>query len=377
MVVPSTLASVFKHLFGVASILFVLLSPVQASAVQTKQLDIIDEFMHDELAYTFYGLASYYNTPTFYLVDDEGFRALPEGRHEVSEGQWLAVARRLDVLLVSSSSHAVFDVSFDDLGVAKNTQPESMDVSVVRKNSLGSVAPELNQIRYAHLWAPLAMLSRGIEYFLVALQVFLGSRGLVIICFAVLVKILFLPVSLMNMSFQRKVSEVQAALSPELARIKKNYDGEEAHNLQMAAFKKEGVSPFYSLKPLIGTFIQIPVMISVFNVLGEMPQLDGASFLWIDNLAFPDSVRQLYFSVPLLGNQLSLLPIVMTMVTVISTMGFRNSISTDEENRKQKRNLYLMAAVFFILFYPFPASMVLYWTLGNGLHMIQQKFLKI
>ena len=33
--------------------------------------------------------------------------------------------------------------------------------------------------------------------------------------------------------------------------------------------------------------------------------------------------------------------------------------------RKQVRNMLLLAAVFFVLFYTFPAGMVLYWTTNN------------
>ena len=53
------------------------------------------------------------------------------------------------------------------------------------------------------------------------------------------------------MRFQRRVSQVQAQLAPQLAEIKANYDGEEAHNRLMAAHKSLGVLPFYTLKPML------------------------------------------------------------------------------------------------------------------------------
>jgi membrane protein insertase Oxa1/YidC/SpoIIIJ len=39
--------------------------------------------------------------------------------------------------------------------------------------------------------------------------------------------------------------------------------------------------------------------------------------------------------------------------------------------RQQSVRLYLMSAAFFVLFYTFPAGMVLYWTSSNLFHLIK------
>jgi YidC/Oxa1 family membrane protein insertase len=194
---------------------------------------------------------------------------------------------------------------------------------------------------------------------------------------SIALKLLLIPIGVLTTRFQRRVSQVQSELEPMLSDIKSKYDGEEAHNHMMAAYKKLGVSPFYTLKPMLGMFIQLPIQIAVFNALGEMPQLSGQSFLWIKDLAYPDAIAQLSFSVPFLGSSVSLLPIIMTIVTLVSTSIFQNKHASAAEMTKQKRNLYLMAAAFFVLFYPFPAAMVLYWAMANILHIIQQQIVKI
>ena len=181
----------------------------------------------------------------------------------------------------------------------------------------------------------------------------------------------------MTVHFQRRVSKVQAQLAPRLADIKANYDGEDAHNRLMAAHKELGVSPFYTLKPMLGSLIQIPILIAVFNAFGEMPQLGGQSFLWIENLAYPDSIGHLPFAIPMFGANISLLPFIMTAVTLFSTIIFSNRHAPEAEVNRQKRNLYFMAGAFFVLFYPFPAAMVLYWTLANILQTIQQQVIRI
>ena len=335
---------------------------------------------HIEEKHTFHGLASYYNDSNYYIVSsDDFYKVRLDDVIKLQKNQWLAIVGRYNVLLiyvVGITGH------LNESGLIVDN-PETLNqldtiVRVVAKPYLSSVATELDQIRYAHLWWPLAQLAKIVEYSLISIQYnIVSSWGLTIVIFSILLKFILLPVSLMTIRFQRRMAQVQAQLAPKLLEIKKKYDGEEAHNRIMAAHNELGVSPFYTLKPILGLFVQIPLMISVFNALGEMPQLDGQTFLWIENLAYPDSVGNLSFSIPIFGNVISLLPFIMTAVTLYSTIIFQNRYATEVELKYQKRNLYLMGAAFFVLFYPFPASMVLYWASANILHVFLQKKFRV
>ncbi len=335
---------------------------------------------HVQEASVFYGLASYYNNINYFIVEKYGLRRLDENEDfEINRAQWLAGVGRFNVLLIKANG---LSMSLDNSKLIINNpqiliQPDTI-VSLVTKADLSSVAIELDQIRYNHLWSPLSWMAKVVELSLVTINTYIVSNwGLVIVTFSVILKIFLLPVGIMTISFQRKVSQVQAKLAPRLVEIKANYDGEEAHNHLMAAHKELGVTPFYTLKPMLGSFIQIPIMIAVFNALGEMPQLDGQLLLWIDNLAYPDVVGYLPFYIPMFGDAFSTLPFLMTAVTLFSTVIFQNRHALKVEVMRQKRNLYLMAIAFFVLFYPFPAVMVLYWTLTNLLQTIQQKIIRI
>jgi len=44
--------------------------------------------------------------------------------------------------------------------------------------------------------------------------------------------------------------------------------------------------------------------------------------------------------------------------------------------KQQQIKLYFMALAFFILFYTFPAGMVLYWTASNGMQLIKTLVVK-
>ena len=375
------------------SVLMVLFSPVLVNAKAILPVDTNDNKLVEALInssatlaeqveenYTFYGLASYYNNANYYIVSRDELQKINAGvAVELNENQWLAVVGRLNVLLIQATGlSAHLNESMLVIDNPSIMNQSGVVVKMIPKSELSSIASELDQIRYAHLWEPLAWLAKVVESSLVAIQAHVASNwGIAIVIFSVLLKLLLLPVGVMTVRLQRRVSQVQALLAPQLAEIKANYDGEEAHNRLMAAHKGLGVSPFYTLKPMLGSLIQIPILIAVFNALGEMPQLDGHPFLWIENLAYPDVIDHLPFAIPMLGNTISLLPFIMTAVTLYSTIIFQNRHAPEGEMKRQKRNLYLMAAAFFVLFYPFPAVMVLYWALANILQTVQQQIVKI
>ncbi|ARN76329.1 hypothetical protein BST96_06915 [Oceanicoccus sagamiensis] len=328
----------------------------------------------------FYGLASYYNNIDYYLTDAQHVEklpldqelSLPANHWFVAIGRFNALAVRGEgVVVTPSQSQPVMDLS-------TGVKSDSVLVKALPRQELEQLSPELGQLRYVHLWSVFSVLAKTAEAALVFIQKnMVDSWGLAILVFAVLMKILLLPVAILTVKAQRKVSHIQAQLAPKLAEIKANYDGEEAHNRLMEAHKSLNVTPFYALTPMMATLVQIPILIAVFNALGEMPQFVGEPFLWISDLAYPDSVGTLPLLIPMLGDSISLLPVLMTAVTVLATILFQDRLATEQEVKRQKRNLYLMGIAFFILFYPFPAAMVLYWTSVNILQIFQQRVIKI
>ena len=328
-------------------------------------------------SHPFYGLAAYYNGVTFYRVNASGAEVLPPGqRLSLGAGEWFVAVGRFRSLILDKPGT---DVSIgEQTFTVVNNPPLQLNARVVRNDELASVAPPLGQLRYAHLWWPIAQIARAVEWVLVEINSVTGlGWGMTIVVFTVLLKALLLPLGFITVRMQRRASLLQGQLAPVLAGIKEKYDGEEAHKRIMAAHKELGITPFFVLKPMLTMLVQIPVWIAVFNALGEMPQLEDARFLWIESLAYPDAIAVLPFVVPLFGDSVSVLPLLMTAVTVFSAMIFQDRLAPPDELKKQKRNLYLIALAFLVLFYPFPAAMVMYWTLSNALQIVQQQFIRI
>ncbi len=329
--------------------------------------------------YEFSGLASYYNNVSAYIVEESEITKIERDQQILLEtGQWFAAVGRFRVLLVRapglSITHKESSVAIKETALLDT---DDTYVNVHEKSELSAVAQELDQIRYVYLWKPLASLSKVMESQLVWIQGHLiNSWGLAVILFAALLRLLLTPIDLAMNRVQNRVREIESKLAPRLEEIKENYDGEQAHRLLMLVHEEAGVSPFYKLKPLLGSLVQIPILIAVFNALGEMPQMNGQSFLWIENLAYPDAIVRFRFSIPMLGDTLNLLPFLLAAVTVLSVSVLKMSNMTETQQKCHNRNIVLMAIAFFILFYPFPAVMVLYWAFANIFQTIQQRVIR-
>lgn len=377
----SILQKFSKLIVTISVILTVCCVPAIAeSAGSNEEVITSPDFDQIRESRIFYGLASYYNNVDYYLIDNGGIQKLEIGQ-EISmiAGQWFVGVGRFNALVIRDEGTSITLASPQPvLDRSTLVDNEQLLVKSVARQELELLAPELGQLRYAQLWSVFSVLAKTAEATMVFIQKnVVDSWGLTILVFAVLMKILLLPVAILTVNTQRKVSHIQAQLAPKLSQIKANYDGEEAHNRLMEAHKSLNVTPFYALKPMLATLIQIPILIAVFNALGEMPQFVGEPFLWATDLAYPDSIGTLPFFIPMLGDSVSLLPVLMTAVTVLATVLFQDRLATEQEVKRQKRNLYLMGAAFFILFYPFPAAMVLYWTAVNILQVFQQRVIKI
>ena len=325
----------------------------------TRPLELPASIVRDP--YEFAGLATYYNQVFFYSVKDGVVSQLLSTQHfERSDDTWLVAAGRFNAMAVRHVKSSVV-IEEDDGAIVVSEGAQAGEPIIYDKAALGGISADLYNIKYHNLWRPFASMARLAETAVHTLHSWFQNWFLTLVAFSLLVKILLYPLNYFTRIAQNKVDSVKAAITPKINEIKQHYDGEEAHNKIMAAYKEIGVSPFYTLKPVLITLIQIPVLIATFNALGEYTPFRGAHLLWISDLAYPDSVGKLPINLPLVGGELSLLPLIMAAVTLV--LGYISN------NHKMSVGSVLLAVAFLILFYPFPAVLVLYWTLVNVWHL--------
>jgi len=243
----------------------------------------------------------------------------------------------------------------------------------LEKAALTRADPQLGRLLFSGLWFWLRPLSFGLLFLLRGLTELIGHPGAAIIALAVSVKIFLLPLTAIAERLQEQVNATQARLQPGIDAIKAAYRGEERTRRTIALYREHGVNPLYTLKSLAGFLIQLPVFIAVFDMLAEDFDLQRVSFLWIGDLSRPDALATLPVCVPFFGCHLNLLPFLMSGVSLATLLRFRSAVLTPPLIRRQRRNLMAVTGVFFLLFYTFPACMVLYWTSTNSFQLLSQE----
>ena len=366
----------FKYYIALLFLAFVADSAETWRPVDSLELS---EIIENEVAETFEfsGMALYLNQVTFFSLNENKLNELTAGSDELNSGEIekIIVVGRFNAMVIDLNKS---QISFDDGQLLIDDFVNTVKgVNTYSKNELVGLNKDFKPIKYHHLWWPLALLSMFFEYVLVLLGDMLGQIwALAILVFAVLMKVTFIPLATATSRVQKRTNQVQAVLVPELNAIKSKYDGEQAHVKIMAAHKKLGVSPFFTLKPLMMTLIQIPFLIAIFNTLGEMEELKGASMLWISDLSLPDMMLNLGVKIPMFGEWFNLLPILMTGITLLASFSYGDSQLPDKLVKSQRFRLYMMALVFFVLFFPFPAAMVFYWSLVNLWQLLYQRIIE-
>ncbi len=318
------------------------------------------------------------------LVGPDGVRALDDESGKATPfrlGEWGGVRSRFWAILVQADGAGSLQPRPGE-GLTLVSAPEPGRLTwrytfysgPVEPRALTAADPELGRLFLSGLWFWLRALSFGLLYLLRGLTTIVGNHGLAIIALAVCVKLLLFPLTTIAERLQEQVNATQARLQPGLDAINAAHRGEERTRRTLALYREAGVHPFYTLRSLAGFLIQLPVFIAVFDMLAEDFDLHGVRFLWIPDLARPDELWRLPACLPFFGCHLNLLPVLMSSISIAAVMRARSAHLTPALVRRQRRNLTAMALGFFLLFYTFPASMVLYWTSTNSVQLVTQEW---
>jgi YidC/Oxa1 family membrane protein insertase len=188
------------------------------------------------------------------------------------------------------------------------------------------------------------------------------NYGVAIILFSLAVTAMTAPFTLMSFRSMRKMQE----LKPRIDRLMEQHksDPKRMNQEVFALYKEHRVSPLGGCLPML---LQMPIFIALFQGISHYIELRGASFLWIKDLSLPDRVAQLPFSVPLLGSEVNVLPAIMAIAMYLQTQASQKSMGSSAANNPTAQMMSgpLMPIVFFVMFYHFPAGLVLYWLTNS------------
>ena len=197
------------------------------------------------------------------------------------------------------------------------------------------------------------------------------NYGIGIILLTIIIKIILWPLSKKAAASTAKMS----ALQPRQKELQEKYkDNPQKLNQEMAALYKEaGASPLGGCLPML---IQFPILIAMYGLLNKHFELRGAMFIpgWIPDLSVPETIATLGFNLPLLGNEIHLLPILYTVSMIFSMKITQTQSSSAQGGGMMKFMTYGMPIIFFFILYSAPSGLLLYWSAQNALSMIQQVY---
>jgi len=191
--------------------------------------------------------------------------------------------------------------------------------------------------------------------------------GLAIIILSIAVYFLLFPLSIKQM---RSMKEMQL-LQPKIEALRKELkDNPQRLNKEiMELYKEHKVNPLGGCLPLL---LQMPIFFALYQALIRSVALRGAHFLWITDLSSPDKAFVLKNSIPFLGNQVNILPILMAIGMFVQQK-FSMAKATGEAAQQQKMMSIIMPIMFGVIFYQMPSGLVLYWFV-NSLLMLGYQF---
>lgn len=192
---------------------------------------------------------------------------------------------------------------------------------------------------------------------------------LAIICLTVLVRGLMYPISRKQAISAAKMKELQ----PKLAELKEKFgdDREKMARAQMELWRKHKINPVGGCLPLV---FQLPVFIGLYTSLNTAVDLRLAKFLWIENLAGPDSLFQMPFTLPFLGSDFNLLPC-LTVVLFLMQQKMFMPPAVDEQQEAQQKMMNMMTVFMGAMFWHQPAGLCVYFIASSLWGIAERKLL--
>jgi YidC/Oxa1 family membrane protein insertase len=267
-------------------------------------------------------------------------------------------------------------VSTEPLELSANgTIQEEIQVIIAAKrvNVIDGYAESLNINKFDLVidWGFLYFITKplffGIDYFFNLL----GNYGLAIIAITICIRLVFFPLA--NFSF-RSMAKMKA-LQPEMARLKELHKGDKMKLQQemMGLYKKEKVNPMSGCLPIL---VQIPVFFALYKVLFVTIEMRQMPFYgWVKDLSErdPTSLFNLFGLLPY--DVPSFLMIGAWPIAMGVTMFIQQKLNPAPTDPIQAKIFMFFPLFLTVILAPFPAGLVIYWTVNNVLTMAQQIFI--
>ena len=193
------------------------------------------------------------------------------------------------------------------------------------------------------------ILAKPLYWLLDKIHSLLGNWGWSIVGLVLLLKIAFYWLNAKAYASMAKMK----AINPKIMEMRERLKGnpQQMQMEMMRIYREEKVNPMGGCFPIM---IQIPVFIALYWVLLSSVEIRHAPWIgWVHDLSAPDP----YF----------ILPLLMTASTLLQT-----ALNPAPPDPMQAKMMWFMPLIFSVMFFFFPAGLVLYWLTNNILSIAQQ-----
>ncbi len=193
------------------------------------------------------------------------------------------------------------------------------------------------------------ILAKPLYWLLDKIHTVVGNWGWAIMGLVLLIKIAFYWLQAKGYQSMAKMK----AINPRVMQLRERYkdNPQQMQQEMMRIYREEKVNPIGGCFPIM---VQIPVFIALYWVLLTSVEMRHAPWVgWIHDLSVPDP----FF----------ILPAVMTLTTLLQT-----ALNPAPPDPMQAKLMWFMPLAFSVMFFFFPAGLVLYWITNNVLSIAQQ-----
>ncbi|MEX0600746.1 MAG: membrane protein insertase YidC [Rhodothermales bacterium] len=195
---------------------------------------------------------------------------------------------------------------------------------------------------------------------------FIPNYGVVIIIFAILIKVVLYPLTKTSYRSMARMRELQ----PKMEEIKEKYgdNPQKQQEAMMKMYKETGVNPIGGCLPML---LQYPIIISLWLFLPQSIEIRQQGFLWAHDLSAPDAILQLPFTIPLYGDFVAGFTLLMG-ISMVFQMRLQMNPS---QGAQAKIFTYVFPIMIFAIFNRLAAGLSLYYLFYNVITAVQQKYI--
>jgi YidC/Oxa1 family membrane protein insertase len=229
---------------------------------------------------------------------------------------------------------------------ASKTQHATLFAGPQEEYKLAALAPGLELVKDYGLFT---ILAKPLFWLLGRLNQILGNWGWSIVALVVLLKIAFYWLNARAYQSMAKMKAVGPRITDMRERLKDK--PQLMQQEMMRIYREEKINPLGGCLPIL---VQMPFFLSLYWVLLSSVEMRSAPWIgWVTDLAAKDP----WFILPLLMMASSL---------------FQVWLNPKPADAMQARMMWFMPLAFGIMFFFFPAGLVLYWLTNNILSIAQQ-----